>query len=132
MPGRERRFDLRSSGKRSGRRWSFSGRIPLETEMSWFILANLLDFVVTYRMIGYGGPSGVRFGESNPIALYFMNHWGLKGLLGLKLAVVLFVCAVAQLAYRRRPDLARFLLILGTIVVTAIVLYSVRMFFQAG
>lgn len=106
------------------------GRMALETETCWFVLVNLLDFVVTYRMIGYGNAAGVRFTESNPIAAYFLNHWGVKGLLGLKLAVVVFVCLVAQYIYRHRPELARMLLILGTAAVAAIVIYSVRMFFQ--
>jgi hypothetical protein len=110
-----------------GRGW----RLALETETCWFILVNLLDFVVTYRMIGYGNAAGVRFAESNPVAGYFLDHWGISGLLKFKLGVVIFVCVVAQVVYRHRPDLARALLILGTAAVGAIVLYSVRMFFNA-
>ncbi len=131
MPGRERISDTPFGVQPAKRRRRFTGRIPLETETCWFILANLLDFVVTYRMIVHGNAAGVRFGESNPFAAYFLNHWGVEGLLKFKLAVVVFVCVVAQIAYRHKPELARFLLIVGTVAVTAIVIYSVRMFFQA-
>jgi hypothetical protein len=131
MADRERQLGTRKGERPRNRKGLWSGRIPLETETSWFVLTNLLDLVVTYRMIGYGNAAGIRFGESNPVAAYFLNHWGLKGLMGLKLVVVIFVCLVAQLAYRHKPELARFLLIVGTATVAAIVIYSVRMFFQA-
>ena len=136
MPGDDRLSDkffreqaLRTPSVQNDR--EKKGRFPLETETCWFVLANLLDFVVTYRMISYGNANGVRFGESNRIAAYFLDHWGLPGLLKFKLAVVIFVCLVAQYVHRHRPELARFLLIVGTAAVAAIVIYSVRMFFQA-
>lgn len=129
MPARDRRFDTRLAARQASQQRTYTGRFPLETETCWFVLANLLDFVVTYRMLLYRG-GAVVFSESNPFAGYFLNRWGIEGLLWFKSVVVLFVCVVAQLAYRRRPDLARLLLIAGTTAVTVIVIYSVRMFFQ--
>ena len=128
MPTRDRRFDTRLAAQPAKQR-TYTGRFPLESETCWFVLANLLDFVVTYRMLIHRTGTVV-FSESNPFAAYFLNRWGADGLLWFKAAVVMFVCIVAQLAYRKRPELARLLLIAGTAAVTVIVIYSVRMFFQ--
>ncbi len=42
------------------------------------------------------------FYESNPVARYFLNHWGVKGLIYFKMAVVAFVCVIAQIVATRR------------------------------
>lgn len=100
-----------------------SGRlIQFETETAWFGLANALDIVLTFLLIRRG-----EFFESNPIARYFINHWGLKGMIGFKLALVLIVVAITQYVARTKPQLARAILIFGTVVVTAVVIYSVSL-----
>jgi len=106
-----------------------TGQLPLETETTVFILVNLLDFFVTYwllahRELGFGG-----FYESNPIARYFLDRWGVvKGLLGFKLAIVLFVCLIAQIVATRKPETARKLLVIGTVLVFGVVIYGVSLF----
>lgn len=106
-----------------------TGQLPLETETTVFILVNLLDFFTTYwllahRELGLGG-----FYESNPIARYFLDRWGVvKGLLGFKLALVLFVCLIAQIVATRKPETARKLLVIGTVLVFGVVIYGVSLF----
>ncbi len=97
-------------------------KFHLETETAWFILASALDFAMTYMMLKH---QEVHFVESNPIALFFLNHWGIKGLLYFKLGVVLFVAAICQIIARENLKLGRRVLYAGTTIVGAVVIYSV-------
>ncbi len=100
-------------------------RLPLETETSWFILANVMDVIVTWRLLS-AGP----FMEANPVARYFLNHWGVAGMNYFKFTVVAVVAVIAQVVYTRRPVVARWLLIGATCVVSAVVLYGVSLFLR--
>ncbi len=97
-------------------------RLPLETETAAFILANVLDIFMTYLLL-----VGERHFEANPIARYFLEGWGLKGLAGYKLAMVSFVCVIAQVVARVNVTTARRLLIGLTLVVGAVVAYSLAL-----
>ena len=108
--------------------WGFRRDLPLESETTVFILVNVLDFVTTYWMLMHRGEGEGTFVESNPLARYFLNHWGLKGLLLFKMAVVAFVCVVAQIVATKKEASARFLLVVGTIVVMGVVVYSWKLF----
>lgn len=108
--------------------WGFRKKLPLESETTIFILVNLLDFAMTWWMLMHREMGLGNFYESNPIARHFLDHWGVKGLLYFKMAVVAFVCVIAQIVATRREASARFLLIVGTIVVSAVVIYSLRLF----
>lgn len=94
-------------------------RFPLETESSWFVLANFLDGVLTWLLLRRPG-----FVESNPIARYFLHHWGVAGMNYFKLAVVFFVLLIAQVVAHYNYQSARFLLVVGTGVVAIVVAYS--------
>lgn len=94
-------------------------RFALETETSWFLLVNVLDIVVTWLLI-----RSDQFRESNPVALYFLNHWGLRGMNLFKLSTTVLVIGISQYIAASRPATARLLLIFGTIVVGAVVCYS--------
>jgi hypothetical protein len=97
-----------------------TGQLPLETETTQFILVNVLDFFMTYWLLQTG-----RFRESNPIAEYFLASWGpVKGMLLFKLALVTFVCLIAQIIAIWNLDRARWLLRFGTAVVAIVVIYS--------
>lgn len=111
-------------------RWVFQRKLPLETETSIFILVNVLDFAMTWWMLMHREMGLGNFYESNPVARYFLNHWGVKGLIYFKMAVVAFVCVIAQIVATRREASARFLLLAGTAVVGAVVIYSLRLFLQ--
>ncbi len=108
--------------------WGFRDKLPLESETAIFILVNVLDFVTTYYMLMHREMGEGNFYESNPIARYFLDLWGVKGLLMFKMAVVAFVCVIAQIVATKRVASARFLLVVGTIVVSYVVVYSWRLF----
>jgi len=108
--------------------WGVREKLPLESETTIFILVNLLDFAMTWWMLHHRELGMGNFYESNPVARYFLNHWGVRGLLYFKMAVVAFVCVIAQIVATRRESSARFLLVVGTMVVSAVVIYSVRLF----
>ena len=108
--------------------WGFRQKLPLETETTVFILVNVLDFAMTYWMLAHREMGLGNFYESNPVARYFLDHWGVKGLLMFKMAVVAFVCVIAQIVATKREASARFLLVVGTLVVSGVVIYSARMF----
>lgn len=100
------------------------GQLPLEAETSMFILVNVIDFFMTYWLLMTGS-----FRESNPVADYFLRHWGpVKGMLYFKLALVTFVCVITQLIALKDVEKARWVLRLGIVVVTFVVLYSLRLF----
>lgn len=108
--------------------WTMREKLPLESETTTFILANVLDFITTYWMLMHREMGVGNFYESNPIARYFLDHWGVKGLLMFKMAVVAFVCVIAQIVATKREASGRFLLIVGSLVVTAVVIYSWKLF----
>ena len=92
----------------------------------WFLLMNALDCALTYIMLMYPRYDYEPFGvESNAIARFFLDRWGIKGLFGFKLASAVFVCAIAYIIAFKNADTARRLLGLGTLIILAVVLYSV-------
>lgn len=99
------------------------GKLRLETETSWFVLASALDFAMTFIMLKHENPN-FRFVESNPIARFFLDHWGINGLLAFKLGIVVFVVTLCQIIARHNPKSAKFVLYVGTAVVSAVVIYS--------
>ncbi|WP_437204349.1 DUF5658 family protein [Planctomicrobium sp. SH664] len=104
----------------------FLSQLPLERETSFFILANVLDFFMTYLLLWTG-----HFKESNPFAAYFLNHWGpIKGMLLFKLCLVTFVCLIAQIVAVKQLRSARFLLLLSTAITAGVVLYSLVLLLQ--
>ncbi len=108
--------------------WGFRQKLPLETETTIFILVNVLDFAMTWWMLMHREMGMGDFYESNPVARYFLDHWGVKGLLMFKMAVVAFVCLIAQIVATKREASGRFLLVVGTLVVSAVVIYSLKLF----
>lgn len=101
-----------------------------------FIFVNLLDYFMTYITLYYShmpnSPLRMRLFESNPIAAYFINHWGpLKGMLGFKLGLVVFVCVVTQAIAHRHEQRAKRVLNLGSLLVGAVVAYSLSLLVRA-
>lgn len=118
------RSDHDSSGEAGdlGLRFWLRDRLPLETETAFFILVNVLDIALTVVLL-YGG--GHR--EANPIAEYFLNHWGLKGMALYKLSTVAVVCVIAQIVARHSLSAGRRLLYVVTAIVAAVVVYSLSL-----
>ena len=124
---------MSDGGRHEPRHWRdlLTGRLPLETETTVFILVNMLDFFATYWLLQHSNELGFRpFTESNPVARFFLDRWGIKGLLGFKLAIVLFVCIVAQIVALRREATGRRLLKFGTVVVFGVVVYSASIYLR--
>lgn len=110
--------------------WSnflFKDGLPLEKETCWFILVGVLDFFATYLLI-YRRIAI----EGNPVARWFLEGWGPKGMLYFKMGMVGFICVLAQLIARRDEKIARRVLWFGTFIVGCVVIYSVVLLMRAS
>lgn len=99
-----------------------------ERELLWFVLVSALDIFATYILLRQGD----QFSESNPIARYFLDRWGIKGLIYFKMGMVAFICTVAHVISLKRPEWAQRVLQLATVVVAAVVVYSVMLLLRHG
>ena len=93
----------------------FRRKLPLEQETIWFIFVNVLDIFLTYLVLQREG-----FTEGNPIARFFLYSWGINGLVYFKCAMVAFVVVLAQIIAGKKVETARWLLNLGTLIVTCV------------
>ena len=103
----------------------FRGNLPLERETTMFILVSALDIIMTWYLL-YSG----RFKESNPLANFFIARWGIKGMVYFKMIVTAFVCVLTQIIALKKPAYAEFVLKLGTVVIGAVVIYSLVLFLR--
>ncbi|MCA9040317.1 MAG: hypothetical protein KDA65_08230 [Planctomycetaceae bacterium] len=111
--------------------WEFWTSIPikLQRETITFVLINLGDIIMTWRLltshaIHPGGGRG-NFYESNPVAGYILNHWGLPGMIYFKTAMVGVVVLITQIIAQSKLPLARKILNFGSVVVLCVVFYSI-------
>lgn len=70
------------------------------------------------------------FTESNPIAQYFLYRWGMTGMAYFKAAMTSLVCVITQIVARQNELLAKRVLELATLIVVAVVIYSVSLHFK--
>jgi hypothetical protein len=100
--------------------------LPLQRESALFLLVSVLDVMMTYLMLSdVPEPDGrAMFYESNPVARWFFEGWGLTGIVAFKFTMVAVVEVIAQIIALRRLQLGRRLLEFGTLVVALVVLYS--------
>jgi len=100
-----------------------------ETELSWFVLASALDVAMTFLVLHHSnnGMTRAPIVESNPLAQWFIDHWGFRGMAGYKLIMTLIVVVIAEIVGRQKPLVARMLLWGGTIVVGSVVIHSLRL-----
>lgn len=105
------------------------GTAAVQQETLLFVLISAMDVFMTYILLSQEGGS---FVESNPVARYFIAGWGTKGMVYFKFGMVAFVCVLAQIIARRRPQVARWLLVGATIVSAVVVAYSVKLLLQHG
>lgn len=103
-------------------RFVFRDHLPMETETSIYILVSALDLIFTIILLNRGG-----FRESNPIALYVLSIWGIKGMIVFKMLLVSMILIVTQIVVRQRPTTARMILYLGTFVVSLVLIHSSRL-----
>ena len=111
---------VQSTESRPTRLWRFiTGKRPLQDETTLFILVNVLDIFTTYALLRAGGI------ETNPVANFFLSRWNIRGLVYFKMTLVAVVALLAQVIAHRNLARARQVLILGTVIVAMVVLYSV-------
>jgi hypothetical protein len=103
--------------------------LKFETEISWYVLASALDVALTFLVLHYSnhGMTHAPIVESNPVAQWFIGHWGFRGMAGYKIAMTLIVVVIAEFVGRQKPIVAKVLLWGGTIVVSAVVIHSARL-----
>jgi hypothetical protein len=106
-------------------------RLPLEVETGLFIVASALDVFMTRYLLNHS-PIGNHssFVESNPIARYFLDSWGPDGLTWFKFGLVALVSLICQIIARRKIEVARRVLHFATVVVMAVVIYSIVLMVQ--
>lgn len=97
---------------------AFFRELPLQNETSIFVLVNVLDIFMTWGLLRFGGI------ETNPIANYVLQRWGFDGMIMLKMASIAFVALLVQKIATHDLVKARRVLILGTAIVFAVVVYS--------
>jgi len=101
----------------------FRKPLPLEHETSLFIFVSALDLFATYALLRSGG-----FCESNAVAAFALAHGGVRGLIAFKFTLVALVTVIAQVIAHRKLETARWILNGGTLLVGAVVGYSLAMF----
>jgi hypothetical protein len=108
----------------------FGGRMP--REMMVFVLASVLDVFMTYILLSAGTDPKTRmyFVESNPIARFFLDGWGVKGLIYFKFGMVAFVSIIVQIIATKRLETARWVLRFATTVVACVVIYSLMLYLR--
>jgi Domain of unknown function (DUF5658) len=100
----------------------FGRQIPLERETLLFVVASALDVVMTWILLNKYHADG--FVESNPIARFFLESWGPRGLVYFKFVMVAFVAVICQIIALKREDIARRILYFATALVACVVIYS--------
>lgn len=110
----------------------FLRRLPLEHETAIYLLVSAFDVFMTYLLLrnDRAPESGQYFFEANPIARFFLHHWGMKGMVYFKFTVVAFVCVLAQVIAARRLETARRLLNVASLIVGAVVVYSLVLYLR--
>ena len=110
---------------RDDRRPFWRRSLPLETETTVYVLVSALDVFLTYLLL-----RRPHFVEANVVARYFIDHWGMKGMVYFKFVMVAVVVVLAQVIATQRENTARRLLLFATVVVGAVVVYSVVLFLR--
>jgi len=104
----------------------FGKRLPLERETALFIMASAMDTFMTYLILQYSAQKQTTavLGEGNPFANFFISLWGVRGMVYFKFTLVAVVTVIAQIIARERIETARKLLNFATLIVGAVVIYS--------
>ncbi|HEY4262034.1 MAG TPA: DUF5658 family protein [Schlesneria sp.] len=105
------------------------GTAAVQQETLLYVFVSSLDLFMTYILLSQSG--GV-FIEANPVARFFIAEWGAKGMVYFKFSMVAFVCVLAQIIARYRPRAARWLLLGATVLVSVVVVYSLKLLLQHG
>jgi hypothetical protein len=88
------------------------------TTWAYAVLSGL-DIFLTYRLL-----VTQQHVEANPIARFFIDGWGLKGMVWFKLGMTAFVLGLVHTLLQKREVYARGVVWLGVIIVAGVVVYS--------
>jgi hypothetical protein len=98
----------------------FKKDVVLAQEYLGFLLLNLFDLFVTGYIFRHSGQ------EANGIALWVLNHFGLRGFAVFKFLMVVFIIAVCEIISLKDIKRAR------AVIVGACVLYVCVIFWEAA
>lgn len=105
-------------------------RVPVvhyPMEMMLFCVVSFLDVAMTFGLLAR---DDVMFIESNPVARYFLQRWGVDGMAFFKASMTIFVCLIAQIVAQKNRLLAKRLLAVSILIVLSVVMYSVWLQFH--
>lgn len=94
---------------------------------TWIYVAlSGLDIFLTYQLL-------VRLDhvEANPLARFFIEGWGLKGMVWFKLGMTAFVLTLVHALLQKKEVYARTIVRLGTAAVAAVDCYSIWLLIRA-
>lgn len=103
------------------------GKFFFEAETMVYVLLSIADLIFTNYLLKQNVP-GLQFVESNPVAKFFLDHWGPKGMIYFKFFMVALVCIITQIIARYRPFTARLVLLFAILMMLYVVIYSVRLY----
>jgi hypothetical protein len=86
-----------------------------------FVCLSLTDLVLTWHLLSHG--DGQVY-EGNPLARWWLAHYGWLGLTLFKLSLALFVVGLTLVIARQRPRAAGKVLVLSCVILATVVLYS--------
>ncbi len=96
-------------------------------EVWLFGVFSAADIALTYVLIGYYGHV-----EGNPIAAWFVEGWGLKGMVWFKAGMMGVVLGACHFVLPHRSQVARTIMRLGVLAAFAVVAYSVGLLLKSG
>jgi hypothetical protein len=105
----------------------FLGPVVFEAETILYLLLSVADLWMTHFLLRQN-VENLQFVESNPVARYFLDHWGLKGMVYFKFGMVAFIVVLTQIIARYRPFTARLVLLFAILMMIYVVVYSVRLY----
>lgn len=100
--------------------------LPLQRESCLFLIVSVLDVMMTCVLLGdlMGVTGETIFYESNPVARYFFEGWGLAGIIFFKFGMVAFIEVISHIVAIKNVAAGRRLLEFGTLIVSFVVIYS--------
>lgn len=102
----------------------------IEPAAMWFLLLNCLDAALTYILLMYPRLDHESQAiETNQMAQFFLDRWGLAGMFAFKLASAMTVCTIAFVIAQRDVRTARRTLAIGTLILATVVIYSAHLAF---
>ena len=118
---------MRDDTAASHRDSSENGSTTLQRDLTWlrwpstwaYVVLSGLDIFLTYQLL-----VSQQHVEANPLARYFIDGWGLKGMVWFKLGMTAFVLALIHSLQQKKEAYARAVVRLGAAVVGCVDVYS--------